>query len=139
WTATPKAAFPGYKWENGSGTIFCKGGSYCTDPLHSVECPEGTYCRGGSDDTSRCPFMEDCPHGTEVPDGGAMGVCTVLFIFLLMYSMNRVYGWYNKWRLRYGYKRFYSKPRNRALWTTLAATLSGGVNLNEIDPGAALP
>jgi hypothetical protein len=48
-------------------TQYCQAGFYCPDPLQRKVCPEGHYCREGSQQPTRCPMLTVCAEGTETP------------------------------------------------------------------------
>ena len=41
----------------------CPKGWYCPDPAVKLPCPAGFYCKSGSLQPQRCPFLTNCPAG----------------------------------------------------------------------------
>ncbi|KAL4449383.1 hypothetical protein ABPG77_007027 [Micractinium sp. CCAP 211/92] len=81
WRIIPGSAFPLERWEEGSGSIYCDGGSYCPNTTAMHGCPPGQFCRQGSTEPSRCPPGVACPAGTEIPDQNYTGVTVDALLF----------------------------------------------------------
>lgn len=42
----------------------CEAGFYCPTPNQKFLCPEGYYCKEGSQEASKCPALAYCPAGS---------------------------------------------------------------------------
>lgn len=74
WSIIPEEAFPGAKWDEGSGSLYCRPGMYCPNTTTVLPCPRGYFCRQGSTKPERCPPGAVCLSRTEVPIGNFGGV-----------------------------------------------------------------
>lgn len=43
----------------------CEAGYYCPSPGEKFVCPEGSYCKPGSQNPKKCPRLTSCPEGSE--------------------------------------------------------------------------
>lgn len=73
WRIVPGKPFPTASWAAGSGSIYCEGGSFCTNTTTALECPRRHFCRQGTTAPERCPPGAPCPAGTEFVDGNLTG------------------------------------------------------------------
>lgn len=69
----PEHAFPVADWSEGTGSVYCRGGSYCPTTLRSVPCPARHFCRQGTTEPEACPPGAVCPPGTEIFDDNFTG------------------------------------------------------------------
>jgi hypothetical protein len=51
----------------GRNRLASQAGFYCPNPLERHACPEGHYCREGSQTPTQCPMLTVCAVGTETP------------------------------------------------------------------------
>ncbi|KAK9813958.1 hypothetical protein WJX73_006860 [Symbiochloris irregularis] len=97
WTIIPVAPYPGRNtwWDFGSGNLFCNGGWFCPNTTTRLPCPEGYFCRRGSESYQRCPPLMKCPQYTEVPDENHAGFTMDACLFFGLWLLWQVSTWYN--------------------------------------------
>jgi ABC-type multidrug transport system ATPase subunit len=71
----------------------CDPGWYCPNASVAVECPEGSFCKGGNVWPQQCPGLTGCPAGSAVPT--VYGVpWMVLGLLCLAIGMVKVFQWW---------------------------------------------
>lgn len=68
----------------------CEAGYYCPTPGQKIICPEGSYCKPGSQKPAKCPSLTSCPEGSDKASLSwvgfilLIGVLAALWIFYML-------------------------------------------------------
>ncbi|KAL6776445.1 hypothetical protein ACKKBG_A21155 [Auxenochlorella protothecoides x Auxenochlorella symbiontica] len=90
----PEHAFPVADWSEGTGSVYCRGGSYCPTTLRSVPCPARHFCRQGTTEPEACPPGAVCPPGTEIFDDNFTGFTIDFLLILVLCIVWQLSQWY---------------------------------------------
>jgi ABC-type multidrug transport system ATPase subunit len=68
-----------------SPTKPCDAGYYCPTPARQLSCPEGFYCRQGSQEPAKCPPLVSCPEGSSKASLSWAGFILLIGILVMLW------------------------------------------------------